>query len=402
MYSHHCQALVSEVEMRPVIQVMICDDSSVMRRLISAALNNEPDINVVCEATNGREACEKVADAKPHAVIMDIEMPEMDGVDAVKSIRRTHPRLPIIMFSSLTSRGAEATLDSIAAGATDFVTKPASVGHVSAGLKQLRLELIPKIRHCVAGAARKMIKPVENTSQDCKSDLPATKKTSPTNQEKSSKSVDTSIRDITSTSRGPVDAIAIGVSTGGPQALQKLLLSITKKPTLPILIVQHMPPMFTGLLAERLGKESGFHVREACDGDQVVPGEILIAPGDYHMRVSKSGSSKIIKLGQDPPLNSCRPAVDPLFESMADCYGGKALGIVMTGMGKDGESGARAMKKKGARIIAQDQHSSVVWGMPRIVVENGLADDVMNVEQIACAITKNCSTQKAVVPAIAR
>ncbi|MFK7768394.1 MAG: chemotaxis response regulator protein-glutamate methylesterase [Mariniblastus sp.] len=345
--------------MKKHINVMLVDDSSTMRRLIKTALKSEPKLKFVYEAKDGQDAVKNVAVACPDIVVMDVEMPVMDGIVATREIRRHHPSLPIVMFSSLTSRGAEATLDALAAGANDFAVKPAAAGHITNAIEQLKENLLPKILELVTPTL-----PIRRTVVAPRTPPQIT-------------------NDTTSASKNRIDSIAIGVSTGGPDALAKLLMDIPKNLPVPILITQHMPPVFTSLLATRLTSRTGHSVKEAVDGEIVGKGNILLSPGDYHLTVKRSGVSVHAKLDQEPKENSCRPAVDPLFRSMATCYGKNAMGIVLTGMGQDGAQGSGAIKSQGGSIIVQDKDSSVIWGMPGKVVSAGHADQILPLNQIA-------------------
>ena len=353
--------------MNTQIKVMLCDDSSTMRRLIKAALKKEPRLNVVYEAKDGQDAVNNLERACPDIVVMDVEMPVMDGIVATREIRRRKPSLPIVMFSSLTQRGAEATLDAISAGANGFAVKPAASGHIDNALEQLKTDLLPKLLHLVDAKLKT----------------------------KSRKTAATKRRTIANESpskpKHRVDAIAIGVSTGGPDALAKLLLDIPKTLPVPILIAQHMPPVFTELLAKRLSARTGHRVREAVDGEIVTSGRVFLAPGDYHLTVGRRGTSVRVQLNQEPAENSCRPAVDPLFRSVAECFGRHAIGLVLTGMGEDGALGAAEIKSSGGTVIVQDQHSSVIWGMPGKVVSAGCADQILPLNQIAGELARQVS-----------
>ena len=350
---------------------MLCDDSSTMRRLIKTVFKREPRLQIVHEATNGAEAVDNVAATSPDIIVMDVEMPVMDGVEATREIRKRFPALPLVMFSSLTSRGAEASLDALSAGANDVVVKPAASGHIDQALLELEKDLVTKI---IALADRSLAR------QLIKKDASALV----TNKSK--------------TKPEQVHAIAIGVSTGGPDALAKLLKGITKVLPVPILITQHMPPIFTQRLASRLDSQTIHSVSEAANDEPVLPGQVLIAPGDYHMTVKKSGKLVRVSLNQDEPENSCRPAVDPLFRSVAKCYGPNSLGIVLTGMGMDGMRGAAVLKSTGGRVIVQDQSSSVVWGMPGRVVQAGDADAILSLVDISNELIqiKQCDAHKTV------
>ena len=342
--------------MEDVIRVMLCDDSSTMRRLVKTVFKRERRLQVVHEAKNGAEAVDNVVATCPDIIVMDVEMPVMDGVEATREIRKRFPSLPIVMFSSLTSRGAEASLDALSAGANDVVVKPAASGHIDQALSTLEKELITKV---ITLADRSLAR------QSIRPPAPVPK------------------RAHAQTKLGQVHAIAIGVSTGGPDALAKLLKGVTKVFPVPVLITQHMPPIFTQRLASRLDSQTIHCVSEAVNDELVLPGKILIAPGGFHMIVKKVGPSIRVSLNQDEPEHSCRPAVDPLFRSVAKCYGPNSLGVVLTGMGMDGTYGAGVIKSSGGRVIVQDQLSSVVWGMPKRVIQAGHADATLSLENIS-------------------
>lgn len=330
------------------IRVLIVDDSAIMRKLISDLLTKEKDIEIVAQATNGKEAIEKARLLKPDVITLDIEMPEMDGLTALKFLKKEVPQAKVIMFSSLTQEGAKATLEALSLGAYDFVPKPSSKSFLES-VKKIEMDLVPKIRSV-------------NTSKDIKHFKP---------------SIQTS-----KLKTGIYKVLGIGVSTGGPQTLMEIFKNIPSTLRVPIFIVQHMPPLFTKQLAERLDKLTSLTVKEAENGEPVREGYVYIAPGDYHMKVITGNKEKNIILTQDPPINNCRPAVDALFESLAEVYNGACLAIVLTGMGKDGTEGARKIKQKGGGVIAQDSQSSIVFGMPRAVIEAGLADEVLSLEDI--------------------
>lgn len=353
--------------MNKQIKVMLCDDSSTMRRLIKAALKKEPRLHVVYEAKDGQDAVNNLDQACPDIVVMDVEMPVMDGIVATQEIRRRQPLLPIVMFSSLTSRGAEATLDAISAGANDFAMKPTASGHINDAMEKLQADLLPKILQLVDLNAN------TNPSRIVKTNY------NPLEVEKQSQA------------NHRIDAIAIGVSTGGPDALAKLLMDVPKNLPVPILITQHMPPVFTDLLAKRLALRTGHNVSEAIDGEVVTNGRVIIAPGDFHLTVKRRETSVRVKLNQDPTENSCRPAVDPLFRSVAKCFGKHVIGLVLTGMGQDGARGAADIKSNGGTIIVQDEPSSVIWGMPGKVVSAGCADQILPLNEIARELARQVS-----------
>lgn len=347
------------------IRVLIVDDAVVIRKILSDVLSSDDDIEVVGTAANGNIAIQKITQVNPDVITLDIEMPELNGIETLKKIRETHPRLPIIMFSTLTERGARATLDALAAGASDYVTKPANVGSVTAGKQAVRDELCAKIRSLahrviVSSPSPAEARPVPSLPR------PTTSLLAPR------------------TTR----MIVIGVSTGGPNALAKVIPALPGNLPAPVLIVQHMPPMFTRLLAERLNAQSALKVCEAEEGMSLEAGSVYIAPGDFHLEPKSSGTGLIARLHQGPPENSCRPAADVLFRSAAQLYGKDLLAVVLTGMGKDGLVGCQLVKEKGGAVIAQDQQSSVVWGMPGFVVEAGLADEIVPLDTVAERIAR--------------
>lgn len=383
-------------------RVMLCDDSSVARRLLRSVLTEDPLLDVVYEAVNGQDAVDNLDSVQPDVVILDVEMPVMDGIVAARKIRRRFRTLPIIMFSSLTSEGAEATMDALAAGANDFAIKPAGAKSMQAVKDQVQQDLIGKIRTLVGlpSAVREKLgasgperarssstQPQQGVTPATLPAIPATRTSRPVPAQKSESRTTGSMPSAVS----PADnasVIAIGVSTGGPDALSKLLSELPKPFPAPILITQHMPPVFTGLLADRLSQHTGHHVREAKHGDAVAAGEILIAPGDFHLTVRRKGTKVLTELDQNPPENSCRPSVDPMFRSVAKVYGNEAIAVVLTGMGTDGGAGSQAIKGAGGRVFIQDEASSVVWGMPGHVARLGQADRVLPVEQIATELTR--------------
>lgn len=336
------------------IRVLIVDDSLVIRHLIREALGNDPAIEIVGTEKDGVGALARIPELKPDVITLDIEMPNMDGLETLRHIRKRHPKIRTIMFSTLTQRGAAITFEALGLGADDYVAKAANAGSLDKSLASLRGELIPKIKQFftlrsaprpVAVAPPPPARPFSNIPKP--------------------------------------DLVAIGVSTGGPNALSQVIPKLPAGFRIPVVIVQHMPAMFTKLLAERLDSESPLKVEEALDGMPVKPGVAILARGDHHLRLERTHSGVVARLNQDPPENSCRPSVDVLFRSAAEVYGARTLALMLTGMGYDGLEGTRALKRAGATSLVQDEATSVVWGMPGAVVAAGLADRIAPLHQIA-------------------
>jgi two-component system chemotaxis response regulator CheB len=345
---------------------MVVDDSVVVRKIVTDVLSGDPDIEVVGTAVNGRIALAKLEQLKPDLVTMDIEMPEMTGIEAVRAIRATRNRVPIIMFSTLTERGASATLDALSAGANDYVTKPANVGSVSQSMESVREQLIPRIkaltgRPSTPGPAR-VAAPVAPVH---------------------------AVAPRTGPGKKPA-VLVIGSSTGGPEALARVLPMLPASLPVPVLLVQHMPPVFTRQFAQRLDRLSPLQVVEAADGSPLLPGTAHLAPGDHHLVVrAAKGRGPQTGLNQGPPENFCRPAVDPLFRSVVTAYDGAVLAVVLTGMGSDGRNGAAEIRAAGGTVLVQDQATSVVWGMPGAIAQAGLADEVLPLDRVAEAILRH-------------
>jgi two-component system, chemotaxis family, protein-glutamate methylesterase/glutaminase len=348
----------------PPIRVLVIDDSVVIRRILTDCLAADPEIEVVGTASRGSIGLSRISQVQPDLITLDVEMPEMSGLETLTEIRKSHPRLPVIMFSTTTERGATTTIDALALGASDYVTKPSNTGSAAAAIERVRADLIPKIKALCArkGARRSDVAPAPVADRRIHSVRPSNAK---------------------------VEVLAIGVSTGGPNALAKLIPALPRDLGVPVLIVQHMPPTFTRILADRLSKLGPFPVREGEPGEKVRAGEAWIAPGGRHMTVERQATTGIvIALNENPPENSCRPAVDVLFRSVADVWGGHALSVVLTGMGQDGWRGTEAIRLVGGQVLAQDEESSVVWGMPGYVARAGLADAVVSLDGMAAEITR--------------
>jgi len=356
-----------------MIRVLVVDDSVVVRQVVSDALRHDPNIEVVGMAQNGRIALEKIPTANPDVITLDLEMPEMDGLATLTELRKRFPKLPVVVFSTLTERGATATLDALSRGASDYVCKPSGQRNVQSTMEKIREELIPKI-HALAGRS----KPLAARG------LPGAIGTTPGSHSHPSPGQH-------APPSAPVSLVVIAVSTGGPAALNEVVPRLPPGLRQPVLIVQHMPPVFTRVLAQRLASTSPLKVREAVHQDRIVGGQILFAPGDFHMRVTGSTREAWVTLDQGPAENGCRPAADPLFASAAQIFGAGVLAVIMTGLGRDGTKGAAQIRRVSGQVWAQDEASSVVWGMPGSVVEAGQAQRVIPLQHIARSIAAACN-----------
>ncbi len=358
------------------IRVLIVDDAATVRRLLTAALAGEPEIQVVGTAANGRLALARLSEAKPDVLILDLAMPEMDGLETLAALRETGPRLPVIVFSSLTRRGASATLEALALGASDYVTKP-SAGGIEASLEHARRELVPRIL-ALGGRREVADSGVATQVREAGGLAMAVAGTPPCPPPER--------RPMAPASR--VEVVAIGTSTGGPNALAEILTALPADLPVPLLIVQHMPPLFTAHLAERLDAKSPHRVAEGVEGACMKAGEVWIAPGGRHMVVVREGGIVRLRLHDGPPQHSCRPAVDELFRSAAEAYGAGTLAVLLTGMGQDGARGCERIRDADGQVLVQDEATSVVWGMPGRVAAAGLADAILPLEAMAGEIER--------------
>lgn len=344
-----------------MIRVLVVDDSVVIRRLLTDVITGDPDIELAGVAANGRIALAKLPQLNPDLVTLDIEMPDLDGLDTLPELRKLYPKLPVIMFSTLTERGAIATLEALSRGATDYVTKPANVGSVAVGIQRVKDDLLPKIK----ALCRLDNEPKPKVAMP----RPA----------------------LTTLPKRPLqrcEIVVIGSSTGGPQALTAVLTKLPADFPAPIVVVQHMPPIFTNHLANRLNQDCALEVLEAKGGETLRPGQVLIAPGDFHLELQRQGVQVRAIANRNPPENSCRPSVDVLFRSAAAVYGPQCLGVVLTGMGQDGLRGSQAIVEAGGGVIAQDEATSVVWGMPRAVAQAGLAQRLLPLHSVADELSR--------------
>ena len=366
--------------------MLVVDDSVVIRRMLTDVLAADAALEVVGAAANGRIALAKLPQVNPDIVILDVEMPELGGLETLAAIRKGYPTLPVIMFSALTERGAAITLDALSLSATDYSTKPANVGSAAVAQERVREELIPKIKGLVggqagAGGSRREQAGAGGSGRERTGARGPLRAPSPSAPARS--------RPLPS---APA-VVAIGVSTGGPNALASLLPALPGDFPVPIVIVQHMPRLFTKLLADRLSAKSAIQVVEGAPGMIVEPGHAYIAPGDWHMILEPTAGGVQLSTHQGPPENSCRPAVDVLFRSCAAVYGAHVLAAVLTGMGQDGFRGAELIHEAGGQVLAQDAATSVVWGMPGYVAQAGLADRVLPLGEVATEILRRVDSQ---------
>jgi len=356
----------------PAIRVLVVDDSVVVRRLVTDALSRDPAIEVVGVAADGRIALSKVDQLAPDVITMDVEMPNLDGIETVRALRASGHRQPVIMFSTLTERGACATLDALAAGASDYVTKPSHAGSVQAAVDQVSRELVPRVLALAPRGARPGARPAADAAR-----------TAPLGTR------DADRRPVVPAPvppPHPVRLVVVGASTGGPEALSRL---VTALPALrvPVAVVQHMPPVFTRQLAARLDRLGTSTVVEVDGATSMRPGHVYVAPGDHHLEVRRVPGGLQTALTQAPAVNYCRPAVDVLFTSAAGAAGAGVLAVVLTGMGADGRVGAEHVVAAGGTVLVQDEPTSVVWGMPGAVATAGWAHRVLPLDDVADAVT---------------
>lgn len=354
------------------IKVLIVDDSLLVRRALRECFRSDPEIEVVGVAETGLRALEQIGNLKPDIVTLDIEMPDMDGLETLKTLRAQGSTIPVIMFSKYTSEGATATLEALELGASDAVAKPEAHGGQGISCEVAKRQLTTRIR----ALGRKFLRNqriVPKRDQD---------------RER------IEVGDEPFVVSRAVDAVGLAISTGGPSALIEIVAALSVDIQVPIFITQHMPPMFTKFLAERLTARGTLPAHEVEDGMVVKPGNIYIAPGNYHLEVARKDAEVLLNLSQAPHENSCRPSADVMFRSLASAYGPRLLSIVMTGMGQDGKKGCEHVKSHGGTVVAQDEASSLVWGMPRAVISAGLHDGVVPLSGMATLINESCSNPK--------
>jgi two-component system chemotaxis response regulator CheB len=360
-------------------RVVVVDDSAIIRGLLARTLESDPEIAVVETVSNGQLAIAAVKRSAPDVVVLDIEMPVMDGLTALPEIMKADPQVKVIMASTLTLRNADISLRALALGAADYIPKPTSAGDISQGY-DFKRDLIAKVK--ALGAARRASGPPGTPTRRPAAGLAPAVAGQPPSVYRGA-----SIKLREAPSIVPA-VVAIGSSTGGPQALFQLLPALAKDVRQPILITQHMPATFTTILADHIQKLTGRPCAEAVDGEPLVAGKIYVAPGNYHMLVAPGDGGNVIRLTQTPPENFCRPAVDPMLRSLAQVFGRNVLAVILTGMGQDGLKGGEAVVAAGGAVIAQDAATSVVWGMPGAVATAGICSAVLPIQEIGAYALK--------------
>lgn len=385
------------------VSVLLVDDSSVVRGMIRRSLEEVPDLEVTASAGDGRNALRIVRERPVDVVLLDVEMPEMNGLEALPRILEASPSTQVLMVSSLTRKGAEVTVKALTLGAADCVAKPSSLTGPG-GVDDLMDELVPKIRAvgrggrggATSGGARagpgedrrggRAPAPApDGADGPGRAGEPAAPDAGAAPSADGPASEEIRLR---STPGARPAVLALAASTGGPKALQRVLGDLPDDFELPVLVVQHMPPIFTDYLARRLDKLGGREVAEVRDERPVRPGRVYVAPGDHHLVVAEDGGDPVVRVNDDPPVNYCRPSVDPLFRSAAAVWGERTLGVVLTGMGQDGRDGAREIVRRGGTVLVQDEATSLVWGMPGAVARAGLAHRMLPLDRIADGILR--------------
>lgn len=363
------------------IRLMVVDDSAIIRELFQRAVKEQPDIEIVATASNGQLAIDRLKTIPADVITLDVEMPLMDGITALPELHKVSPSTRIIMVSTLTQRNAAISLKAMELGASDYLAKPSS--QTESEVKEFFAEFLAKVR-ALAPRKRKLLldgaelNPIPPAAATATAVIPVSK--SPN-----------LVIPVTTYPKLPVKALAIGSSTGGPQALATVFKGLASKfPNVPVFITQHMPPTFTTILAGHLRELCGRPCAEGVEGEEVKAGSVYIAPGNYHMQPEKIDGKVVIKLNQNPQVNFCRPAVDPMLHSLTQIYGTGLLSVILTGMGSDGAEGCKEVHAAAGTVVAQNEATCVVWGMPRAVTEANICNAVLPLEEIAAYIQKAC------------
>lgn len=364
----------------PIVKVLVVDDSALIRKLLTAMLNEAPDIEVVGTASDPYIARERIKQLRPDVLTLDVEMPRMDGVTFLRNLMRLHP-MPVVMVSSLTEKGADVTLDALALGAFDFVTKPKL--DVQAGIALLAEELQEKVRAAARTPARALS---QRAAAGRRADSHGALAGAPPGAAPMHSPMPPPRRHLRTTDR----LIAVGASTGGTEAIREVLCALPADAP-GIVITQHIPPRFSAAFAKRVDSLAQIRVKEAEHGEVILPGHAYVAPGGFHLRVQRSGGRYLCQIGDDPPVNRHRPSVDVLFDSLADAAGPNVCAALLTGMGADGARGLLALREVGAMTLAQDRATSVVWGMPGEAVKLDAARAILPLGEIAVALLEHSS-----------
>jgi two-component system, chemotaxis family, protein-glutamate methylesterase/glutaminase len=371
------------------VSVLIVDDSALMRNLIGRIIEVEEGLSVAGKAMNGKFALQKLERLNPDVIILDLEMPEMNGIEFLRERKERGIDIPVVILSSLARKGAKITMEALNLGASDFIMKPS--GPVSEDIKTIGKHLSDAVRAYGLNYQKNrgvvITEPPGRQAQVKQREVPDAAALSGGRERASAKPIEP-LTEVHERKAAPIEIAAIGISTGGPNALREVFTTIDGDLSVPVVVVQHMPAGFTEEFAKSLDKVSPLEISEAKDGDVLKPGRVLIAPGNYHMEVEKKRLAAVVTLNSNPPVNGHRPSVDVLFSSIVKTYGERTLAVIMTGMGKDGAREIGEIRKAGGITVAQDQKSSVVFGMPKVAYDNGFIQHIVPLKEISGLIGK--------------